>query len=122
MKPIPSRSPLQFRDMRKAIPVRLLVFSKEVASSMRAIGLGLCIVLLAILTVGSAGAQAPASSAGIFVADDGNNRVVRIDDMTGAGWITLGGPAAGPGTNGNFANRHARAAQRAGQAARPANL
>src|SRR5713226_5049169 len=66
---------------------------------MRSIGWGLSIFLFALLMVGSAGAQAPASSAGIFVADTGNNRTVRIDDMTGAGWTTLGGPAAGQGIN-----------------------
>ncbi len=36
---------------------------------------------------------------GIFVVDAGNNRIVRMNDMTGAGWTTLGGPAAGGGTN-----------------------
>ncbi len=61
---------------------------------MRTIGWGLSIVLL-VLIVGSAGAQAPAPSAGIFVADAGNNRIVRIDDMTGAGWTTLGGQGNG---------------------------
>lgn len=41
----------------------------------------------------------PASSAGIFVADTGNNRIVRFNDMIGTGWTTLGGPVAGGGTN-----------------------
>ena len=34
----------------------------------------------------------------IYVADSGNNRIVRFDDMTGANWTTLG-------TLGNGANR-----------------
>ncbi len=33
----------------------------------------------------------------IYVADNGNNRIVRIDDLTGAGWTTLG--SAGTGKN-----------------------
>jgi hypothetical protein len=31
----------------------------------------------------------------VFVTDAYNNRIVRINDMTGAGWTTLGGWAAG---------------------------
>lgn len=56
---------------------------------MHTIGWGLSIVLLLLFIVGSGGAQASAPGAGIFVADAGNNRIVRIDDMTGAGWTTL---------------------------------
>ncbi len=33
------------------------------------------------------------------MADAGNNRIVRIKDMTGARWTSLGGPASGGGTN-----------------------
>ncbi len=62
---------------------------------MRTIGWGLSIVLLALLIVGSAGARTPAPSSGIFVADTGNNRIVRIDDMTGAGWTTFGTRGSG---------------------------
>ncbi len=61
---------------------------------MRAIGWALSTVLL-MLIVGSAAAQTPAPSAEIFVADAGNNRVVRIEDMTGRRWTTLGGPTSG---------------------------
>jgi streptogramin lyase len=31
----------------------------------------------------------------IYVADSGNNRITRMDDMTGAGWMTLGSEGAG---------------------------
>jgi hypothetical protein len=31
----------------------------------------------------------------IYVADPGNHRIVRVDDMTGAGWTTLGDPGTG---------------------------
>lgn len=54
-------------------------------------------VLFALLMVGSAGTQAPASSAKIYIVDSGNDRIVRIDDMTGAGWTTFG--TFGDGTN-----------------------
>ena len=64
---------------------------------MRIVGRGLSVALLALLIVGSAGAQASAPTAGIFVADSFNDRIVRIDDMTGAGWTTLGNQ--GSGTN-----------------------
>jgi len=33
----------------------------------------------------------------IYVADSGKHRLVRISDMTGAGWTTLGGPVPGNG-------------------------
>ncbi len=62
---------------------------------MRVIGWGLSLVLLALLMVGSARAQAPAPNAGIFVTDAGNYRIVRIDDMTGAGWTTFGSTGSG---------------------------
>jgi hypothetical protein len=32
----------------------------------------------------------------IFVADSTNNRIVRINDMTGAGWTTFGAQGSGP--------------------------
>jgi ribosomal protein S11 len=33
----------------------------------------------------------------IYVADSGNNRIVRIEDMTGAGWTSFGSPGSGVG-------------------------
>ncbi len=39
----------------------------------------------------------PLPSAQIYVTDLGNNRIVRVDDMSGAGWTTLG--SQGGGTN-----------------------
>jgi hypothetical protein len=60
------------------------------ASDIRTIGWGLSMVLLALIVVSSAGAEAPATSAGIYVADNGNSRIVRMNDMTGAGWTTFG--------------------------------
>ncbi len=65
-------------------PLRHVAVSREV-SVMRSIGWGLSIVLLALLMVGSARAQAPARSAGIFVADAGNARIVRISDLDRGG-------------------------------------
>jgi hypothetical protein len=35
----------------------------------------------------------------IWVADTKNHRIVRVDDMSGAGMVVLGGPASGSGTN-----------------------
>ena len=32
----------------------------------------------------------------IYIADQNNNRVVRINDMTGAGWITFPAPNGEP--------------------------
>ncbi len=37
------------------------------------------------------------SSGRIYVADEGNNRIVRIDDMTGKGWTTYGTSGTGSG-------------------------
>ncbi len=71
-------------------------FQGEVASVIQTIGRVLSIPLLALMLVGCAGAQAP-SGAGIFVADVVNNRIVRVNDMTGAGWTTFG--SGGSGTN-----------------------
>jgi hypothetical protein len=36
---------------------------------------------------------------GIYVADTGNHRIVKMNDTTGAGWQSLGGPLQGPGVN-----------------------
>ena len=43
------------------------------------------------------GAAASASGPRIYVTDFDSNRIVRIDDMTGSGWVALG--SLGPGTN-----------------------
>ncbi len=40
-------------------------------------------------------AQAPAPAARIFVASLGNDQIVRIDDMTGAGWTSFGSRGGG---------------------------
>ena len=37
------------------------------------------------------------SAGRIYVADNGNYRIVRMDDMTGAGWTTFGTRGSGPG-------------------------
>jgi hypothetical protein len=70
---------------------------RELASAMCVIRRGLMLILPAILMVGSAGAQTPATSAAekIYVADRDNSRIVRIDDMTGAGWTTFGTAGSG---------------------------
>src|SRR5215471_3696206 len=43
------------------------------------------------------GVAASASGPEIYVTDFNNNRIVRMDDMTGAGWVALG--SLGPGAN-----------------------
>ena len=43
------------------------------------------------------GVAASASGPEIYVTDFDNNRIVRMDDMTGAGWVALG--SLGPGAN-----------------------
>jgi len=70
--------------------------------------LGWAVVVLLTVHAGALGgsAQTPpapppgaASASGpqIYVTDFDNNRIVRIDDMTGSGWVALG--SLGPGTN-----------------------
>jgi len=45
----------------------------------------------ALLVVGGVAAAPPPGSPGqIYVADQRNNRIVRMDDMAGAGWTTFG--------------------------------
>lgn len=88
----PSSGEDLFVDLLKPVAV-----SQEVTSDMCHVAWGLSIVLLAMLMVGSAGANAPAPAAGIYVADTGNNRIFRIDDMTGAGWTTFGSQGTGVG-------------------------
>ncbi len=64
---------------------------------MRTAGWVVSAVLLTVVMGASSGSQAPASGPRIFIADSDSNRLVRIDDMTGAGWTTLG--SRGAGTN-----------------------
>jgi hypothetical protein len=54
-------------------------------------------LLTGACTVGSGLIPPPAGAGQIFIADTGNNRIVRINDMTGAGWTTFG--SLGSGTN-----------------------
>src|SRR2546428_11301146 len=60
---------------------------------------GVCLVLVAIGASACTGVISSPPVPKIYVADASNNRIVRMDDMTGAGWITLGGPLAGSGMN-----------------------
>jgi DNA-binding beta-propeller fold protein YncE len=53
-----------------------------------------CLLALLTLATGSA-AQTPPVGA-IYITDAGNNRVVRIDDMSGAGWTAFGASGSGP--------------------------
>ncbi|MDI6773257.1 MAG: hypothetical protein QME77_11825 [bacterium] len=56
------------------------------------------LVLAAILTTACGMITLMPSLPGqIYVADQNNHRVVRFNDMSGAGWVTLG--ALGSGTN-----------------------
>ena len=34
--------------------------------------------------------ESPSAGARIYISDSGNSRIVRIDDMSGAGWTTYG--------------------------------
>lgn len=60
---------------------------------MRAVPVVLFCLWLAMTVV----AQSPVPSGGIYVTDSGNGRVVRVNDMTGAGWVSFG--TEGTGTN-----------------------
>jgi len=46
-----------------------------------------------------AGIAVKADGSAIYVADSLNNRIVQMDKIDGTGWLTLGGPASGTGTN-----------------------
>src|SRR5438034_11775820 len=56
---------------------------------------GVCLLLVAIGTSACAGVISPPPVPKIYVADASNNHIVRMDDMTGAGWTGLGSLAAG---------------------------
>src|SRR5205809_973843 len=60
---------------------------------------GVCLLLVAIGTSACTGVISPPPVPKIYVADASNNRIVRMDTMTGAGWTVLGGPSAGSGMN-----------------------
>src|SRR5207249_8368366 len=51
---------------------------------------GVCLLLVAIGTSACTGVISPPPVPKIYVADESNNRIVRMDDMTGAGWTEFG--------------------------------
>src|SRR2546426_2894849 len=51
---------------------------------------GVCLILVAIGTSACTGVISPPPIPAIYVADESNNRIVRMDDMTGAGWTPFG--------------------------------
>src|SRR3989442_11435858 len=51
---------------------------------------GVCLLLVAIGTSACTGVISPPPIPAIYVADESNNRIVRMDDMTGAGWTPFG--------------------------------
>src|SRR5438876_1000815 len=57
---------------------------------------GVCLLLMAIGTSACTGVISPPPVPKIYVADESNNRIVRMDDMTGAGWTPFGVFGSGP--------------------------
>src|SRR5437016_13889547 len=57
---------------------------------------GVCLILVAIGTSACTGVISPPPVPKIYVADESNNRIVRMDDMTGAGWTPFGVFGSGP--------------------------
>src|SRR3989454_3252589 len=57
---------------------------------------GVCLILVAIGTSACTGVISPPPVPKIYVADESNNRIVRMDDMTGAGWTPFGTSGSGP--------------------------
>src|SRR3989441_6291482 len=51
---------------------------------------GVCLLLVAIGTSACTGVISPPPIPAIYVADESNNRIVRMDDVTGAGWTPFG--------------------------------
>src|SRR2546428_8107880 len=51
---------------------------------------GVCLLLVTIGTSACTGVISPPPIPAIYVADASNNRIVRMDDMTGAGWTPFG--------------------------------
>src|SRR5438876_757690 len=58
-------------------------------------GGGVCLLLMAIGTSACTGVISPPPVPKIYVADESNNRIVRMDDMTGAGWTPFGTSGSG---------------------------
>src|SRR5437879_12852428 len=56
---------------------------------------GVCLLLVAIGTSACNGVISPPPVPKIYVADASNNRIVRMDDMTGAGWTPFGTSGSG---------------------------
>src|SRR5438876_1640545 len=59
-------------------------------------GGGVCLLLMAIGTSACTGLISPPPVPKIYVADESNNRIVRMDDMTGTGWTAFGTLGSGP--------------------------
>src|SRR5436309_6050275 len=57
---------------------------------------GVCLLLKAICTFGCPGGISPPPVPKIYVADESNNRIVRMDGMPGAGWTPFGVFGSGP--------------------------
>src|SRR5207245_7913792 len=57
---------------------------------------GVWLILVAIGTSACTGVISPPPVPKIYVADESNNRIVRMDDMTGAGWTPFGTSGSGP--------------------------
>ena len=57
---------------------------------------GVCLILVAIGTSACTGVISPPPVPKIYVADASNNRIVRMDDMIGAGWTPFGVFGSGP--------------------------
>src|SRR5437667_1337017 len=57
---------------------------------------GVCLLLMAIGTSACTGVISPPPVPKIYVVDESNNRIVRMDDMTGAGWTAFGVFGSGP--------------------------
>src|SRR5205809_39218 len=51
---------------------------------------GVCLLLMAIGTSACTGVISPPPVPKIYVADESNNRIVRMDDMAGTGWTPFG--------------------------------
>ena len=60
-------------------------------------------MLLAVSLAASFPHAAGQSPRGIYLTDPGNGRIVRLADLTGAGWTTLSMQSAPPGTGRQFA-------------------
>src|SRR5437016_13724130 len=57
---------------------------------------GVCLIMVAIGTSACTGVISPPPVPKIYVGDASNNRIVRMDDMIGAGWTPFGVFGTGP--------------------------